>query len=61
MEVLGKVADQSYCTASIGNTKMTDLVLVDDSVLLTRLLVLVMALEMLLEEAKPLGLKVSGT
>ena len=32
--VLGKVADQSRCGASVGNTKVTDLVFADDAVLL---------------------------
>ena len=60
--VLGKVADQSRCGASVGNTKVTDLDFADDAVLLAESLeVLVMALEALHEEAKPLGLKVSWT
>ena len=42
------------------NTKITDLVFVDDAVIFAESLeVLVMALEALHEEAKPLGLKVS--
>ena len=58
--VLGKVADQSHCGASVGNTMVTDLVFADDAVILAESLeVLVMALEVLHEEAKPLGLKVS--
>ena len=60
--VLGRVVDQSHCGASVGNTKVTDLVFADDAVLLAESLeVLVMALEALHEEAKPLGLKVSWT
>ena len=31
--VLGRVADQSHCGASVGNTKITDLVLADDTVI----------------------------
>ncbi|KAG0729032.1 tRNA (uracil(54)-C(5))-methyltransferase [Chionoecetes opilio] len=58
--VLGKVVDQSDCGASVGNTKITDLVFADDAVIFAESLeVLVMALEALHEEAKPLGLKVS--
>ena len=60
--VLGKVVDQSHCGASVGNTKISDLVFADDAVLLAESLdVLVMALEVLHEESKPLGLKVSWT
>ncbi len=32
--VLGKVADQSHCGASVGNTKVNDLVFADDAVIL---------------------------
>ncbi|KAG0716212.1 putative uncharacterized transposon-derived protein F52C9.6 [Chionoecetes opilio] len=58
--VLDKVVDQSDCGASLGNTKITDLVFADDAVIFAESLeVLVMALEALHEEAKPLGLEVS--
>ncbi|KAG0707868.1 hypothetical protein GWK47_024109 [Chionoecetes opilio] len=58
--VLDKVVDQSDCGASVGNTKFTDLVFADDAVIFAEYLeVLVMALEALHEEAKPLGLEVS--
>ncbi|KAG0724748.1 LINE-1 retrotransposable element ORF2 protein [Chionoecetes opilio] len=58
--VLDKVVDQSDCGASVGSTKITDLVLADDVVIFAEsLVVLVMALEALHEEAKPLGLEVS--
>ncbi|KAG0730425.1 2-hydroxyacylsphingosine 1-beta-galactosyltransferase [Chionoecetes opilio] len=58
--VLDKVVDQSDCGASVGNTKITDLVFADDAVIFAESLeVLVMALEALHEEAKPLGLAVS--
>ncbi|KAG0718569.1 Sphingomyelin phosphodiesterase 3 [Chionoecetes opilio] len=58
--VLDKVVDQSNCGASVGNTKITDLVFADDAVIFAESLkVLVMALEALHEEAKPLGLEVS--
>ncbi|KAG0712224.1 hypothetical protein GWK47_018960 [Chionoecetes opilio] len=58
--VLDKVVDQSDCEASVGNTKITDLVFADDAVIFAESLeVLVMALEALHEEAKPLGLEVS--
>ncbi|KAG0713163.1 hypothetical protein GWK47_016818 [Chionoecetes opilio] len=56
----GTVVDQSDCGASVGNTKITDLVFADDAVIFAESLeVLVMALEALHEEAKPLGLEVS--
>ncbi|KAG0710151.1 Protein phosphatase 1F [Chionoecetes opilio] len=55
-----EVVDQSDCGASVGNTKITDLVFADDSIIFAESLeVLVMALEALHEEAKPLGLEVS--
>ncbi|KAG0713167.1 CCR4-NOT transcription complex subunit 11 [Chionoecetes opilio] len=58
--VLDKVVDQSDCGASVGNTKITDLVFAYDAVIFAESLeVLVMALEALHEEAKPLGLEVS--
>ncbi|KAG0729698.1 Retrovirus-related Pol polyprotein from type-1 retrotransposable element R2 [Chionoecetes opilio] len=58
--VLDKVVDQRDCGASVGNTKITDLVFADDAVIFAESLeVLVMALEALHEEAKPLGLEVS--
>ncbi|KAG0726800.1 DNA-directed RNA polymerases I, II, and III subunit RPABC2 [Chionoecetes opilio] len=58
--VLDKVVDRSNCGASVGNTKITDLVFADDAVIFAESLeVLVMALEALHEEAKPLGLEVS--
>ncbi|KAG0714867.1 Retrovirus-related Pol polyprotein from type-1 retrotransposable element R2 [Chionoecetes opilio] len=58
--VLDKVVDQSDCGASVGNTKITDLVFADDAVIFAESLeVLVMALEALHEEAKPLGLEFS--
>ncbi|KAG0710480.1 hypothetical protein GWK47_022710 [Chionoecetes opilio] len=58
--VLDKVVDQSDCGASVGNTKITDLVFADDTVIFAESLeVLVMALEALHEEAKPLRLEVS--
>ena len=56
--VLGTVVDQSHCGASVGNTKITDLVFVDDAVIFAELLeVLVVALKVLHEEAKPLRLR----
>ncbi|KAG0728745.1 Retrovirus-related Pol polyprotein from type-1 retrotransposable element R2 [Chionoecetes opilio] len=58
--VLDKVVDQSDCGASVGNTKIADLVFADDAVIFAESLeVLVMALEALHEEAEPLGLEVS--
>ena len=52
--------EQSHCGASVGNTKITDLVFADDGAIFAESLeVLVMALEALHEEVKPLGLTVS--
>ena len=60
--VLGRAVDRSHCGASVGNTKVTDLVFADDAVIFAESLeVLVMALDALHEEAKPLGLQVSWT
>lgn len=54
------MVDQSHCGASIGNTGVTDFVFADDAVILAESLkVLVMALEALHEETKPLGDQVS--
>ena len=54
--VLDRVVDQSHCGASVGNTKITDLVFADDAVILAESLeVLVLALETLYEDAKTLG------
>ena len=58
--VLDRVVDLSSCGTSIGNITVTDLVFADDAVIFAETLeVLVLALETLSEEAKPLGLKVS--
>ncbi len=60
--LLGKVVDETHIRASVGNTKVTDLVFANDAVLLAESLDgLVMALQALYEEAKPLRLKVSWT
>ena len=57
--VLGRV-EQSHCGASVGNIKITDLVFADDAAIFAESLeVLVMALEALHEEVRPLGLNVS--
>ena len=57
--ILGRVVDQSHCGASVSNTKITDLVFVDDAVIFAESMeVLMMALEALHKEAKPLGLQV---
>ena len=51
---------QSHSEESVSNTKITDLVFADDAVIFVELLeVLVMVLEALHEEAKPLRLHVS--
>ena len=58
--VLGRVVEQSHCGASAGNTEITDLVFVDDAAIFAESLeVLVVTLETLHGEVKPLGLKVS--
>ena len=58
--VLGRVVEQSHCRASVGNTKITDLVFADDAAIFAESLeVLVIGLEALHEEGNPLGLKVS--
>ena len=58
--VLSRVVNESHCGASVGNTKITDLVFADDTVIFAESLeVLVMVLEALHEEAKPLGFQVS--
>ena len=58
--VLGRVVEQGHCGASVGNTKITDLVFADVAAIFSESLeVLVMALEALHEEVKPLGLKIS--
>ena len=55
--VLGRVVDQSHCGVSVGNTKITHLVFVDDAVIFTESLEpLMMALEALHEEANTSGL-----
>ena len=52
--------DQSHCGASVGKTKITNLVFADDAVIFAESLeVLMMVLEALHEETKPLGLQVS--
>ena len=58
--VLGRVVERSHCGAFVGKTKITDLVFTDDATIFAESLeVLVLALEALHEELKPLGLKVS--
>ncbi|KAG0728629.1 hypothetical protein GWK47_032094 [Chionoecetes opilio] len=58
--VLDKVVDQSDCGASLGNTKITDLVFAVDAIIFAESLeVLVMALEAMHAEAKPLRFEVS--
>ena len=57
--VLGRGLGQSHCGASVGNTNITGLVFADDAVIFAESLeILVMALEALHEEAKPLGLQI---
>ena len=58
--VLGRVVDQSHCRESVANTKIIDLVFADDALIFAEsLVILVIALKALHEEAKPLGLQVS--
>ena len=58
--VLGRTVDGSSCGTSVGNFKVTDLDFADDAVIFAETLdVLVLALEALSEESKPLGLAVS--
>ena len=58
--VLGRVVNQSHCGGSVGNTKITDLVFVDDTVIFTESLeVTVMVFEALHERAKSIGLQIS--
>ena len=58
--VMGRFVDQSHCEASVGNTKITDLVFADDAVIFAESLeVLVMALEALHEKTKTSGRQVS--
>ena len=58
--VLGRVVEQSHCGASVTNNKITYLVSADNATIFADSMeVLVMALEALHEEVKPLGLTVS--
>ena len=58
--VLGRVVNQSHCGASVGNTKITDLIFADDAVIFAESLEdLVMALEALHDDSKSLGRQVS--
>ena len=55
--VLGRGVEQSHCGASVGNTEIKDIVFADDTAIFPESLgVLVMALEALHEEVKPLEL-----
>ena len=59
--VLSRVEDQCHCGASVSNTEITDLIFADAAAIFPGYLeVLVLALEALHEEVKPLGLKVQG-
>lgn len=57
--VLGKAVDQNHCKAFVGDISVTALVYVHHTLILAELLeVLVLALEAIHEEAKPLGLEI---
>ena len=57
--VLGRVVDQSNCGAFVDNTKITDVVFADDAaIFIESLEVLVMVLEALYKEVKPLGIQI---
>lgn len=48
VKVLDRVASRSYCGASVGNTRVTDLTFIDDTLMLADLLeLLVMTFEVL--------------
>ena len=51
--ILGRAEEQSHWGAFVGNTKVTNLVFADDAAMFAQSLV--MALEALHEEVKPLG------
>ncbi|XP_045118097.1 uncharacterized protein LOC123508419 [Portunus trituberculatus] len=58
--ILGRVVDQSHCEPSVDNTEITDLDFVDGAVFFTESLeVLLMTLEALHKEVKPLGIQIS--
>ena len=58
--ILGRTVNRSHCGASVGDVKITDLDFADDAVIFAESLeVLALTLEVLREEAEPLGLKVS--
>ena len=58
--VIGRGVEQSHCGASVSNTEITDPVFADEATIFAESLeVMVMVLEALHEEVKPLGLKVS--
>ena len=57
--VMGRVMSQSHCGASFSNTKITDVVFVDDAVIFAESLEVLVMARTLHEEAKPLGLQVS--
>ena len=58
--VQDRVVEQIHCEGSVGNTEITDLVFADyASILAESQEVVVLAIEALHEEVKPLGLKVS--
>ena len=58
--VLSKVVERGRCGSSVNNTETADFVFADDAVISAEsLAILVVALEALHEEVKPLGLEVS--
>ena len=54
------MSEKSSCSASFGNVKISDLDFADDAVIFVKTLdILLGALEVLIEESEPLGLRVS--
>ena len=58
--ILGRISERSSCGASFGNVKFCDIDFADDAVIFAETLdILLGALELLIEESEPLGLRVS--
>ena len=60
--VMGRAVNQSHCEVSASNTKITDLVIADDSIIFAESLeVLVVAIKSIYEKTKLLGHQISRT